>query len=300
MPIIKTGQKKQEALMNDVWQEPVVIRPIGVVVSDFTNFERAWTVHDESHIDVREDLTEGLRGLELFSHLTVIYHYHRREEWIQWRLGIPNGKEILTMPITGEPTCAGVYTSRSPVRRPGMGSCVVELLGREGKRLHVRGLDAVDGSPVLDIKIYIPRHDSFPLAETPLHWCQKTETLFTSRQFHWDTTSVSLTLGMRAGQRAMHELGTVRGEAGHAVVRGGNFFVQGVEAMTGCSMLHGTMRFEEKKGASIGAWLVVLHAARGSVEVRMKDRLYSGADEVLSLDDDHLFDVRRDNATVKE
>ncbi len=273
--------------MNNDWQQPVTIRPIGVVISELKNFDQIPTYREESCLSIREDLTEGLLGLEHFSHLHVIYRQHRREEWKR-RAHIPEGEEQFTQPLMGEPSCKGVYTSRSPARPSGMGSCIVELLRRERNLLHVRGLDAVDGTPILDIKIYIPRYDCFPWAEAPLHWCQKTEMLTTSRLLHWDTMNVALTLGMRAGRRAMHELGVTRGEAARAVVRGGSFFAQGVEAVTGCSAVHGTMSFEEK-AKSLADWLVLLEADGRSIEIRVQDQLYAGADEVLSLGDERLL-----------
>jgi len=269
------------------WQEPVTIRPIGVVISELKNFDQHPTYREDCVLSIREDLTEGLLGLEHFSHLHVVYRQHRREEWKR-RANIPEGQEILTMPLMGEPTCKGIYTSRSPARPSGMGSCIVELLGREHNRLRVRGLDAVDGTPILDIKIYIARYDCFPWADAPLHWCQKTEMMTTSRLLHWDTMNVSLTLGMRAGQWALYQLGVARGAAKNAVVHGGSFFAQGVEAVTGCSVLHGTMQFEEK-AKSLTDWFVLLEAEGRSIEIRVKDQLYTGADEVLSLKEEELF-----------
>lgn len=269
------------------WQQPVTIRPIGVVVSELKNFDQLPTYQEESCLAIREDLTEGLIGLEHFSHLHIVYRQHRREEWKK-RANIPEGQEILTMPLMGEPSCKGIYTSRSPARPSGMGSCIVELLRHEGNKLYVRGLDAVDGTPILDLKIYIPRYDCFPLADAPLHWCQKTEMLTTSRLMHWDTMNVALTLGLRAGQLALHKLGVTRGETKRAVVHGGSFFGQGVEAVTGCSVIHGTMDFVEKP-KSLTDWFVRLEANGKSVEIRVKDQLYSGADEVLSLSEEQLF-----------
>ena len=269
------------------WQQPVTIKPIGYVSSPLKNFDQIPTYNEQADLVIREDLTEGLLGLEHFSHLHVVYRQHRREEWKR-RANIPEGTEALTMPLMGEPTCKGVYTSRSPARPSGMGSCVVELLHRDRNRLTVRGLDAVDGTPLLDIKIYIAKYDCFPFAEAPLHWCQKTEMLTTSRLLHWDTMNVGLTLGMRAGQRALHELNLTRGECKKSLVQGGNFFGQGVEAVTGCSVMHGTMEFVEKP-QSLKDWFVRLESAEKAIEIRVKDHLYSGADEVLSLKDEHLF-----------
>ncbi len=284
--------------MENDWQNLVTIRPIGVVISPLKNFDQVPTYGEESSICIREDLTEGLIGLEHFSHIHVLYHQHRRDEW-KLRARIPAGEEILTMPLIGEPTRKGIFTSRAPARPSGIGSCVVELLSRDGNCLQVRGLDAVHGTPVLDIKIYIPRYDCFPFAEAPLHWCQKTEMLTTSRLLHWDTMSVGLTLGMRAGQRALRELGLTHGDWKHAIVHGGHFFGQGVEAVTGCSVMRGTMQFEEKP-KSLADWFVRVKDGDRSVEIRINDHLYSGAGEVLSLDDQRLFASVERNAAVSK
>lgn len=274
--------------MNETWQNPVVIKPIGVVVSDFREFDQRTDYEAESVVQIREDLADGLIGLEHFSHIYVFYYQHRRLEW-QKATGLSQGDEqVLAMPLDGEPTCKGIYTTRAPARPSGIGSCVVELVRREKNRLIVRGLDAFDGTSVLDIKIYIPRYDSFPLADAPLHWCSHHGMDVTSRLLHWDTMNVGLTLGLRAGSRAMRELGVARGEAVRVEVAGGHFFAQGIEGVTGCSILHGTMAFEDKS-REMGAWFVRLEAAGKAATVRMNDRLYAGADEVLGLADDILF-----------
>lgn len=273
--------------MDNIWDQPVSIRPVGVVISNLKDFDQIPSYSEESCISFREDLTEALLGIEHFSHLHVIYRQHRREEWKRRAL-IPEGQEQWVIPLIGEPTCRGVYTSRSPARPSGMGSCIVELLRHEGNKLYVRGLDAVEGTPVLDIKIYIPKYDCFPWAIAPLHWCQKTDMIDTSRLIHWDTMNVALALGMRAGQKVMHELGVTRSSEARATVRGGAFFGQGVEAVTGCSVIHRTMQFEEKP-KSLADWLVVLEKDSRRVELCVQDKLYSGADEVLSLPDEQMF-----------
>lgn len=100
--------------------------------------------------------------------------------------------------------------------------------------------------------------------------------------------NVGLTLGLRAGQRAMRELGLGRSDPKRAAVVGGNFFAQGVEGVTGCSVLHETMSFTDQ-AESIAAWSVHLESAEGAVDLRFHDRLFAGADEVLSVPDDVLF-----------
>jgi len=268
-------------------QEPVFIIPVGVVVSDFKKCSRTYDYSSESMIYMREDLTDALIGLEYFSHIHVIYYHHRREEWLQmedWR----QDTAPITIPFASEPVCQGVYSTRSPARPSAMGSCVVELIRREKNLLYVRGLDALDGSPVLDIKIYIPHYDAFPLAETPLNWCKGNELITTSRHFHWDTINVGLTLGLRTGAKALQAIGSGRDEALRAEVEGGHFFAQGVEGATGCSVIKGNMVFEELN-SSPGKWRLKLLGRGGEVEIRLSDQIYSSASEVLEVGEDVLF-----------
>lgn len=275
--------------MNDrIWSDPVTIKPVGVVESAFKDFSQPTNYETESVIAMREDLNEGLIGLEHFSHLHVMYYQHRRTDW-QQKMGLASDtRQVLTMPLSGEPTCKGIYTTRTPARPSGIGSCVVELVRREKNKLTVRGLDAFDGTAILDIKIYIARYDSIPNAISPLHWCIRQDLEESSKLLHWDTMNVGLTLGLRAGARAMKELGVSRGEALQACVHGGPFFAHGVEGTTGCGAMRGTMEYEDH-ARNMAEWKVVLFSGTGKVTICMQDHLYAGADEVLSLPDDVLF-----------
>lgn len=268
-------------------EEPVCIRPAGVVVSNYKKVSRTYDYNNESMIFMREDLTEALNGIECFSHIHVIYHQHRRQDWLElmeWNGAQPP----ITIPVAGKPDCLGIYTTRSPSRPSAIGSCVVELIKREGNRLYVRGLDAIDGTPVLDIKIYIPQYDAFPFAESPLNSCMRHELVTTSRHFRWDAINVELTLGLRTGARALQALGIGRGEASRAEVFGGHFFAQGIEGATGCSVLRGNM-FLNESNASPGSWRIKLSGKDSRVEIRLNDRNYRGANEVLEAGEDILF-----------
>jgi len=274
--------------MPQVPQELVSIRPIGVVVSDFNDFSQKTSYEDIKEIFIREDLELGLTGLEHFSHIYVYYHQHRRQEWQQAVGWADSGAQMLTMPLAGEPSCKGIYTTRAPARPSGIGTCVCELVRKEGNRLFVRGLDAFNGTAVLDIKIYLPRYDSFPNASAPLHWCASHSLEITSKTLHWDTMNVGLTLGLRIGLKALQVLGLGRGEATSAEVVGGNFFAQGIEGVTGCTVIRNTMTFTEKV-KPMGEWCLTLHAGDRSVAISLQDHLYQGADEVLTVGDEVLF-----------
>jgi tRNA-Thr(GGU) m(6)t(6)A37 methyltransferase TsaA len=97
----------------------------------------------EGVIEVLPEFAEGLVDLEGFSHLYVIWVFDRAEGF----------SLSVTPPSDDRPH--GVFATRSPRRPNPIGLTVVELQGREGSRLLVKGVDMVDGTPVLDIKPYL-------------------------------------------------------------------------------------------------------------------------------------------------
>jgi formylmethanofuran dehydrogenase subunit E len=123
------------------------IAEIGVVRSRFTEPADPFEMRKhESTIVLNEDLEDGLFRIEESGLLQVLFHFH-----------LAAGYELIGTRYHGERK--GVFASRSP-RRPGrIGLSTVELVRREGRTLVVKGLDAVDGTPVLDIKPYVPSVD---------------------------------------------------------------------------------------------------------------------------------------------
>lgn len=274
--------------MVDVPETMFSIRPVGVVVSDFKECTRSFNYNRASMICMRADLADALVGLECFSHLHVIYYQHRRDEWIKL-IEQKRAKTALTITgSVGEASALGIYTTRSPSRPSALGSCVVEIIKCEGNHIYVKGLDALDGTPVLDIKVYIPQYDSFPGAEAPLDACVGGELISTSRHLNWDNINVGLTLGLRTGAKALQAAGIERGEAVLAEVVGGHFFAQGIEGSTGCSVMKNNMVFEEDK-SSLGNWSLKITGNNSKVEIRLKEYSFSGAREVLELDEEKLF-----------
>lgn len=130
----------------------VLLSPIGVVHSPLTEKSKdipfqSFTSDLEGEIEVFEELEEGLDGIEGFSHLFIIFYMH---EWKKTKLR--------TVPLMEEEE-RGIFGTRSPSRPNHLGCSTVRLLSREGNRLKVKGLDIFDGTPVLDIKPYVPRVD---------------------------------------------------------------------------------------------------------------------------------------------
>lgn len=124
------------------------MEPIGYVRSPYKDTREVprglGTKHNaEGVLEINPDLEPGLTDIEGFSHLFVIWIFDRSE-----------GFELLgTPPSDNRPH--GVFATRSPKRPNPIGLTVVELVRREGSRLHVRGVDMLDGTPILDIKPYL-------------------------------------------------------------------------------------------------------------------------------------------------
>jgi tRNA-Thr(GGU) m(6)t(6)A37 methyltransferase TsaA len=123
-------------------------QPIGYVKSPYQNTKEIpkgfGAKHEaEGALEILPEFEPGLTDIDGFSHLLVVWVFDRSE-----------GFELLgTPPIDDRPH--GVFATRSPRRPNPIGLTVVELLRREGRLLHVRGLDMLDGTPILDIKPYL-------------------------------------------------------------------------------------------------------------------------------------------------
>jgi len=112
-----------------------------------------------SEIVIDSDLTEALDGIEEFSHIIVIFWMHRLTEGETPLKQRPMGN--LDRPIKG------LFALRTPNRPNPIGKTTTRLLERRGNILKVEGLDALDGSPVIDIKPYMPGYDAAADATVP-------------------------------------------------------------------------------------------------------------------------------------
>ena len=131
-----------------------MMRPIGQVRSPFSDANHIPKGPGAKHnaegiLEINEEFELGLTDIEGFSHLIVIWEFDRAE-----------GFHLMVTPPTDDKP-HGVFSTRSPRRPNPIGLTIVELLGREGSRLKVRGIDMLDGTPILDLKPYlsnIPEH----------------------------------------------------------------------------------------------------------------------------------------------
>jgi tRNA-Thr(GGU) m(6)t(6)A37 methyltransferase TsaA len=118
--------------------------------------------HDaEGAIELLREYEPGLKDIEGFSHLFVLWEFDRAD-----------GFDLIAHPPADAGQPHGVFATRSPRRPNPIGLTVVELLGREGTSLRVRGVDMLDGTPVLDIKPYL---SSVPAEKLKRGWLEEAE-----------------------------------------------------------------------------------------------------------------------------
>ncbi len=130
----------------------IQFKPIGTIHNEITeaHHDTPWQTI-ESDIVLEEQWREALDGLEQFSHIWVIFCFDRMAPVTSSHTR-PMGRPDL--PLVGR------FATRSPQRPNPIGIAAVELLNIRGSVLRVRGLDALDGTPVLDLKPYLPQRDA--------------------------------------------------------------------------------------------------------------------------------------------
>ena len=148
--------------------------PIGRISSPFQSNvgvprQAVGALETSAGIEVFDEFLEGLKDLDGFSHIVVIFHLHR----------------VTSPSLTAHPPWDGrehgVFATRSPYRPNPIGLSVVRLERIDRNMLHISGVDMMDGTPVLDIKPYIP--DLNPSGEVKIGWLahKKTEGMIKSR-----------------------------------------------------------------------------------------------------------------------
>ncbi|MCC6146437.1 MAG: tRNA (N6-threonylcarbamoyladenosine(37)-N6)-methyltransferase TrmO [Anaerolineaceae bacterium] len=130
---------------------PFTFTPIGVIHSPFQEKTetpiQAIRSNARGSVEVFPEYTAGLEGIEEFSHLILLYVFHRSEEY-----------KLMVQPFLDDQK-RGLFTTRYPCRPNPLGFSVVGLTARRGHTLEIAGVDVLDGTPLLDIKPYIPDFD---------------------------------------------------------------------------------------------------------------------------------------------
>jgi tRNA-Thr(GGU) m(6)t(6)A37 methyltransferase TsaA len=130
----------------------VVYKPIGVVHSPFKTpkdvpIQSAAARRVIGSVEVAREYAEGLRDVEGFSHLILVYHCHLAQKY-----------SLLVKPFMDE-RLHGVFSTRAPSRPNPVGVSIVRLTKKEENILHIQDVDIIDGTPLLDIKPFVPHFD---------------------------------------------------------------------------------------------------------------------------------------------
>jgi tRNA (adenine37-N6)-methyltransferase len=132
----------------------ITLKAVGVIHTPFTDPKGTPIQSSRSDVagtvEVFPQYLDGLDGIEEFSHLYLLYAFHQAETEVSLKV----------QPFLDD-RLHGLFTTRYPVRPNPLGISVIRLSRREGNLLHFRGADMLDGTPLLDIKPYIPEFDVF-------------------------------------------------------------------------------------------------------------------------------------------
>ena len=132
-------------------------QPIGVIRTPFDSKENCpiqplYSSRVVGRVELFEAYEQGLKDITEFTHIYLIYQFDRA------------GEIRMVRPTFLDDTPHGIYASRHPCRPNGIGLSIVKLIGCDKRILTVEGVDMLNGTPLLDIKPYIPKFDAFPSA----------------------------------------------------------------------------------------------------------------------------------------
>ena len=139
-------------------------KPIGVVHSPFKKpqnvpIQAASAQGVKGKVELFREYVRGLKDLEGFSHIFLLYHFHLSRPY-----------SLLVKPFLDE-NLRGLFSTRAPSRPNPIGLSLVRLTEVEDNILHIRDVDIIDGSPLLDIKPYVPKFDQ--RKTTKIGWLKK-------------------------------------------------------------------------------------------------------------------------------
>ena len=144
------------------YEKMTKLKPIGIIHTPYKKDgdapHQAYKSKDVGEIEVFKEYEEGLKDVEGFSHLIILYEFHKSVKHSVKKEHFLNSRGLLVKPYLDD-TSRGLFATRSPNRPNPIGLTIVELLKREGNILKVKDIDMLDGTPILDIKPYVPRFD---------------------------------------------------------------------------------------------------------------------------------------------
>ena len=140
------------------------ITPIGIIQTPFDNLkgmpiQPSGAAKVMQTIVMEKEYEQGLNDLDGFSHIILLYHFHESK-----------GYNLMVKPFLDDHK-RGLFSTRAPRRPNPIGLSIVRLIKREGNRLTIKGIDVLNGTPLIDIKPYVPGFDTKEV--TSIGWLEK-------------------------------------------------------------------------------------------------------------------------------
>ena len=131
----------------------IIIEPIGMIFTPYVEIENMpiqpiAAKGVKGYIEIYEEYAEGLKDLEGFSHITLLYHFHEI-----------CGFELMVTPFM-DTEKHGIFATKAPKRPNAIGISTVKLIGIDRNIITVEQVDMLDGTPLIDIKPFYPRYDN--------------------------------------------------------------------------------------------------------------------------------------------
>lgn len=145
----------------------ITFKPIGIIHSPFKEpvgipIQPAGAKGIKGNIEIFEEFKEGLKDLDGFSHIVLLFHFHLSKNF-----------NLLVYPYM-EDKIRGVFATRAPRRPNQIGMSIVRLEKVEDNILHISNVDIIDGTPLLDIKPFVSKFDCFDINENEkVGWLKK-------------------------------------------------------------------------------------------------------------------------------
>lgn len=133
--------------------EHIILNPIGVIRTPHTDIKNMpiqpiAAEGIKGYIELLPEYAEGLSDLEGFSHITLLYQFHKIK-----------GYKLKVIPFMDTEE-RGIFSCKAPKRPNAIGTSTVRLLGIEGNMVHIEQVDMLDGTPLIDIKPFYPKYDN--------------------------------------------------------------------------------------------------------------------------------------------
>ncbi len=131
----------------------IIIKPIGIIRTPHTDIKNMpiqpiAAEGIKGYIELLPEYVEGLSDLEGFSHITLLYHFHKIK-----------GYKLKVVPFLDKQE-RGIFSCKAPKRPNPIGTSTVKLLSIEGNKIYIEQVDMLDGTPLIDIKPFYPRYDN--------------------------------------------------------------------------------------------------------------------------------------------